>query len=56
MYITHFKSVSKWNGTAWSSVTPSGSYLYSAVAVNPNNSDQVLVAIIVLAHTFTTNI
>lgn len=42
MYITHYKNIAKWNGTAWSDVTPPVSLNYQAIAVNPNNSDQVI--------------
>ncbi len=43
MYVTHFKSVKKWSSSTWSSITPPGNYTYSPVAVNPNNSEQVIV-------------
>ena len=43
LYITHRTGVSKWDGTSWSSITPSYVGGYGAVDVNPNNSDQVIV-------------
>ncbi|MHB1698938.1 MAG: malectin domain-containing carbohydrate-binding protein [Acidobacteriaceae bacterium] len=44
MYVATSTDVLKWNGSAWSTVTPaSGSY--HAVAVDPNNSSNVIASI-----------
>ncbi len=44
MYVATSTDVLKWNGSAWSTVTPaSGSY--HAVAVDPNNSNNVIASI-----------
>lgn len=45
LYITHYKSVSKWDGTSWISITPPENNIYSPVSVNPKNSQQVIVGI-----------
>ncbi len=45
LYVTAATGVYKWNGTAWSNITPPAtSGNYSAVAVNPNNASQVVVS------------
>ncbi|MDP4239999.1 MAG: hypothetical protein Q8904_11075, partial [Bacteroidota bacterium] len=43
LFVTHKTGVSKWDGTAWSNITPSYVGAYAAIDVNPNNSDQVIV-------------
>ncbi len=43
LYVTHNTGVAKWNGSAWSDVTPPLTTRYQAIDVNPNNSDQVIV-------------
>jgi len=43
LYVTHNTGVAKWNGFAWSDVTPPLATRYQAVDVNPNNSAQVIV-------------
>lgn len=44
MYVATGTGVSKWNGSAWSTVSPA-SGAYHAVDVNPNNSNEVIVAV-----------
>jgi hypothetical protein len=43
LIVTHKTGVSKWDGTTWSSITPSYVGAYGAVDINPNNSDQLIV-------------
>lgn len=45
MYVTHFKTVSKWNGTSWTIITPPLVSQYQAIDVNPNNSEQLIVGV-----------
>ena len=45
LYLTNYKSVSKWNGSIWSTITPTEVNIYSPIAVNPNNVNQVIVGI-----------
>ena len=44
MYVTSGTGVYKWSGTEWSPVTPPTKGGYSAVAVNPQNKDEVIVS------------
>ena len=44
LYLTSGRGVFKWNGTDWANITPPIAGNYSAVAVNPNNRDQVVVS------------
>lgn len=43
LYVTHNTGVSKWNGAAWSVVTPPLATHYKAIDVNSNNSAQIVV-------------
>ncbi len=43
LIVTHQTGVAKWDGTAWSTITPSYVGAYAAIDVNPNNSDQIIV-------------
>ena len=42
LYITSPSGVHKWNGNTWKNITPPTNGAYSAIAVNPNNSLQVV--------------
>ncbi len=44
MYVTTQNSVNKWNGSTWTAITPGGSTVYGAIAVNPQNVNQVIVS------------
>ncbi len=44
LYVTTGHGVFKWDGSAWTDITPPTAGNYSAVAVNPNNRDQVVVS------------
>jgi hypothetical protein len=42
LYVTSGQGLFKWNGAKWTDITPPTPGNYSAVAVNPNNQDQVV--------------
>lgn len=44
MYVATTTGVSKWDGNAWTNVTPVNG-TYHGVSVNPNNSNEVIVAV-----------
>jgi len=44
MYVTSSTGVHKWDGSAWSTISPPTKGGYSAVAVNPQNKDEVVVS------------
>jgi hypothetical protein len=44
MYVSTETSVNKWNGSTWTAITPGGTSVYGAIAVNPQNVNQVIVS------------
>lgn len=45
LYVTHTTGVSKWNGTAWSNITPGGlTTEFAGLDINPNSPSTLVVA------------
>jgi len=44
LYVTSGQGVFKWDGASWTDITPPTAGNYTAVAVNPNNREQIVVS------------